>query len=197
MSVNHPSANRYPLDVLAEIKSAVLQNASDLPHNEESQAPWQGIGFSLGGARLVAQMGQVDELLKLPKLTKLPGVQSWVLGVANIRGRLLPIIDLHQFLKLPATVPSNQWRVLVVEHEDVVAGLLVEQSLGIQYFSEDVFEVGLGQELEGIGPYVKGAFRHSGRLYHAIDLGAILSDEKFFAVAAEQSEADWTFNEFV
>ena len=181
-------SNTEALNVLREIKNATFKNAAPLPHKEEVQAQWQGLGFLLGGTRLVSPLGEVTELIQLPKLTTLPAVRPWVLGIANIRGRLIPIIDLHEFLQVPNTLPVNQWRVLVVEEGDIIAGLLVEQSLGIQHFLEDSFEESDGEGLEGIAPYVTGAFRHGGRVFHEVELKAILRDERFFDVAALSHE---------
>ncbi len=176
--MNYPEA----IDMLQDIRASTFQNAAPLPHKEEVQAQWQGLGFLIGGTRLVSKLGEVSELLQVPKLTQLPSVKRWIMGIANIRGRLMPIIDLHDFLGLPTTLPVNQWRVLVVEDEDVVAGLVVEQSLGIQHFLEDSYERSDGTDLAGLAPYVEGAFRHGGRVYHEVQLKAILRDERFFDV---------------
>ena len=172
------------LNILHDIRATTFKNAAPLPHKEEVQAQWQGLGFLVGGMRLVSKLGEVSELLQMPKLTPLPAVKNWILGIANIRGRLMPVIDLHEFLEMPTTLPVSQWRVVVVEHEDIVAGLVIEQSLGIQHFLEDSYEHSDGSELGGLKPYVAGAFRHGGRVYHEIELKAILQDEKFFDVLA-------------
>ena len=111
-----------------------------------------------------------------------------MLGVANIRGRLLPIIDLHTFLGLPATVAAHQARVLVVERGEMIAGLLIEQSLGIQHFASDVYEAGVGRDLDGLGRFVKGAFRHAGRVYHHVELRGVLHDEAFMNVSLDAAE---------
>ncbi len=171
------------LDILFDIQAATFENAQPLPLKEAVQAQWQGLGFQIGGVRLVSKLGEVNELLKLPMLASLPAVKSWVLGIANIRGRLIPIIDLHEFLNMPPTLPASQWRVLVVEQDDVTAGLLVEQSLGIQHFLEENFEEADASSIEALAPYLRGAFRHSGRVFYELELKAILSDERFFDVA--------------
>ncbi len=175
------------LNVLHDIKAATVKHAAALPHKEEVQAQWQGLGFLVGGIRLVSKLGEVSELLQVPRLTPLPAVKSWVMGIANVRGRLIPIIDLHEFLQLPTTLPMNQWRVLVVEDGDLVAGLLVEQSLGIQHFLEESYETQLAEssrgDLAGLAAYTSGAFRHGGRVYHEVQLKSILRDEKFLDVA--------------
>ena len=171
------------LNILHDIKAATFRNAAPLPRKEEVQAEWQGLGFLVGGMRMVSKLGEVSELLAVPRLTTLPAVKPWIMGIANVRGRLVPIIDLHEYLQIPITRPASQWRVLVVEDDELVAGLVVEQSIGIQHFLEASFEPSDGAELGDIAPYVKGAFRHGGRVYHEVQLKAILRDEKFFDVA--------------
>ena len=75
-----------------------------------------------------------------------------------------------------------QWRVLVVEDESLIAGLMVEQSLGIQHFLKDSFEEASFEALGALKPYVRGAFRHGGRVFYEAHLKSILKDEKFFDV---------------
>ena len=178
------------LSVLHDIRAATLENAAALPHKEEAQSQWQGLGFLVSGVRLVAKMGEIDELFKIPRLTPLPAVKHWVKGIANIRGRLVPIIDLHEFLQMPTTLPMHQWRILLVEDRDVVAGLLVEQSLGMLHFARDSFEPSGGGGLDGLQPYITGTFHHGGRVFHEINLKSILRDERFFDVAAQVEQLD-------
>ncbi|MEM9621103.1 MAG: chemotaxis protein CheW [Pseudomonadota bacterium] len=184
--------NNEALNVLHDIRAAAVKNAAPLPHKVEVQAQWQGLGFLVGGMRLVSKLGEVSELLQVPRLTPLPAVKPWVMGIANVRGRLIPVIDLHEFLQVPTTLPTSQWRILVVEDGDIVAGLLVEQSLGIQHFLEENYEEQMadgGAGLEGVAPYTTGAFRHGGRVYHEIQLKSILRDEKFMDVALSNSSS--------
>ena len=68
---------------------------------------WQGVVFEIGGQRLVAPMGQVSEVLSMPEYTSLPLVKPWMLGIANIRGRLLPLTDLSRFLQVPSRLPQK------------------------------------------------------------------------------------------
>ncbi len=173
----------HAFDELRQIESAAFRHAAPLPLKEDAHPQWQGMGFQVGGVRLVSAMGEIGEVLKLPKVAALPGVKPWVLGVANIRGRLIPVIDLHQFLGVAPTLPTAQWRVLVVEDGDIAAGLLVEQSLGMQHFFEDSFEEAGGEALGELRPYVRGAFRHGGRVFYEARLTSILRDERFLDVA--------------
>lgn len=173
------------IDLLRDIQAATFRHAAQLPLKQDVHPQWQGMGFQVGGLRLVSAMGEIGEILKPPRVAALPGVKSWVLGVANIRGRLIPVIDLHEFLGMAPTLPMAQWRVLVVEDDDLVAGLLVEQSLGIQHFLEDSFEEAQADALGALAPYVRGAFRHGGRVFYEAQLKLILRDDKFFDVVQE------------
>ncbi len=67
----------------------------------------------------------------------MPGVKPWVKGVANLRGRLLPVMDLGGFLGLELSKARKQRRVLVVEYNDLFVGLLVDEVVGMQHFAQD------------------------------------------------------------
>lgn len=175
-------AKSQALKILHEIKAATFENAAQLPSKESAHPEWQGLGYQIGGLRLVSSMGEVSEILKVPRIAVLPGVRTWILGVANIRGRLIPIIDLHDFLGLTPTLPLVQWRVLVVENSDIAAGLMVEQSLGIQHFLKDSFEEATVEGAVALQPYIRGAFRHGGRVFYETHLKSILRDDRFFDV---------------
>jgi len=171
------------LNILSEIRAATFANAAPLPLRESVHPEWQGLGFQIGGLRLVSPMGEISEILKVPKLSALPGVKPWLLGIANVRGRLIPVIDLHNYLDMAPTLPMVRWRILVVEDEELIAGFLVEQSLGIQHFLEDSFEETTADGVAALQPYLRGAFRHGGRVFYQAHLKSILRDDKFFNVA--------------
>ena len=68
-----------------------------------------------------------------------PGAKSWVKGLANVRGQLLPMLDLRQFLGSGATTPGRNTRVVVVNHREIPAGLMVDEVLGFRRFAESEF----------------------------------------------------------
>ena len=109
--------------------------AADLPLQETRLQTWSGIGFRMAEHWFVAPMGEVAEVLQEPRLSRIPGVKPWVAGVANLRGRLLPVMDLCGFLGLGLSVVRKQRRVLVLDHEELFAGLLVDEVVGLQHFA--------------------------------------------------------------
>lgn len=170
-------------DILREMHSDTFRNAAPMPMKAEDQIEWQGLGFQIGGVRLVSPLGEISEIMQVPRYTTLPGVQPWVLGIANVRGRLIPIIDMHQYLDINTALPRKDWRVLVVEDGDLIVGLLVEQSLGMQHFLEEGFENAEPANMTGLDGSLRGAYRHGGRMYYVVSLATLVRDERFLEVA--------------
>ncbi|MFC6337030.1 chemotaxis protein CheW [Pseudomonas sp. CCM 7891] len=125
-------------ELLLDIDRRCRLLAADLPSQEARVQSWSGIGFRLGDHWYVAPMGEIAEVLHEPRCTLIPGVKPWVKGVANLRGRLLPVMDLRGFLCHELSTPRKQRRVLVVEYQDVFVGLLVDEVVGMQHFAQEL-----------------------------------------------------------
>ena len=146
-------------ELLLQIDQRCRLLAADLPSQPTRQNSWSGIGFRLGEYWYVAPMGEVSEVLHEPRFTQVPGVKPWVKGVANLRGRLLPIMDLCAFLGHELSVARRQRRVLVVEHQDVFAGLMVDEVFGLQHFAQGSLEPVATDAVPGpMAAFVEGCF---------------------------------------
>jgi len=146
-------------ELLLQIDRRCRQLGADLPSQPTHRDSWSGIGFRLGEHWYVAPMGEVSEVLHEPRYTSLPGVKPWVRGVANLRGRLLPLMDLCGFFGHELSSVRKQRRVLVVDNEEVFAGLLVDEVLGLQHFAQGSLEPVLPGYLDGPeSAFVQGRF---------------------------------------
>lgn len=173
------------MSLLRNVARGAATCALPLPARQEPVEPWRGLGFSVGGDRLVSELGQVLEVLAPPRLTSIPGVRPWILGVANVRGRLLPVIDLCGYLGVETSAPKSQWRVLVVEDGELYCGLLVEQSFGMMQFEPQEAEEPEEMSLDpAIARFVRGGFRQSARPWRILDVRALVRERAFFDVAA-------------
>lgn len=148
-----------PYQRLLELDQLSRRYSAGLPAQQEVVQTWSGIGFRMGSRVFVSPMGEVSEVLHEPRQTPLPGVKPWVRGVANVRGRLLPIMDLCGFLGGELTAPRKQRRVLVVDHGDVFAGLIVDEVFGMQHFSVDDFSEQFPLLEAAIQPFIYGVFQ--------------------------------------
>lgn len=88
------------------------------------------IGFSLLDEQYVIPLEEINEVLEVPDCTKLPRVKSWVRGVSNVRGRLLPIIDFADFLGAKLVGSTRERRLLVFEVAGAYVGIIVDQVYG-------------------------------------------------------------------
>ena len=147
-----------PFAALREIAERSLSNSEDLPAQINIQPHWSGVGFLLDGKRVVASMSEVAEILEVPSVTRLPGVKTWVEGVANVRGRLMPLIDLESFLGGKLTARKTEQRVLAIEIDDVYCGLIVNEVFGMKHFPVDTFSPEPANDNALIRPYLMGSY---------------------------------------
>lgn len=146
------------LHLLQTIENRSHQYAVGLPKHKIQQY-WEGVLFSISGLGVIAPLQEVKEILNYPEeLTQVPGTQAWLLGMANIRGNLLPIIDLQQFLGGAPLVIGRRSRVLVINHQGVYSGLLVGNVQGMRHFLEEQ-RTGVPILPEYIRQFVQGAYQ--------------------------------------
>jgi twitching motility protein PilI len=172
-----------PFELLTQISAAGARNALPLPNENALADDWLGIGFRLAGQIYVAPMSEVDEVLTLPTYTKVPGVKHWLNGVANIRGRLLSVVDLGAMLGNKPCVTSTKSRVLAIRKDDLYSGVIVDEVLGLQAFSShDQCE----EKVENLNSesFFTGGFKKNGQLWTVCSLHQLVDTAEFFSVSA-------------
>ncbi len=130
------AANLAPFDLLADYERRSLAHVPGLPEQLDAPGLWRGVGYRIGERRLASDFGEVLEILPLPQVTAVPGAQSWMLGLANVRGNLLPIVDLKQFLEGERTVLHDGQRVLLVRQPGGNVAVLIDELFGQRSFNE-------------------------------------------------------------
>lgn len=145
---------------------------------------WTGVGFVLAGQNFLAPIGEVAEILKVPKYTMIPGVAGWMRGLANVRGRLLPIMDLLMFLNRRGGQQGVRRRILVVDHEEVFSGLIVDEVLGMQHFPAAEFNASSAGVFPEIAPYVRGSFMRDGKVWYVLLMSRLIEDPRFLKASA-------------
>jgi twitching motility protein PilI len=169
------------LIALAELSK---KHAQALPEQVDSSPRWSGIGFSLLGHRFIIPLRQIAEMLEIPPSTRLPGVQPWVLGLANVRGRLLPLFDMPLFLGGKSSGPRKQHRVLVVDMNNYYSGLIVDQAFGMQHFTSEKFSEEAHDVPEAVQSLVQGAYTDAvGNAWTVLHIPALLQDPRFISAA--------------
>ena len=95
---------------------------------------WSGVTFRLGESRLACNIDRIQEILPIQNPTPVPGAKPWILGLANVRGNLMTVVDLGWFLTgEPATVTSRSRLLAAGPHKSPV-GLLIDEVFGQRHF---------------------------------------------------------------
>ncbi|MEY1660730.1 chemotaxis protein CheW [Isoalcanivorax beigongshangi] len=168
---------------LADFHARSRHLAVQLPIEQQRTEQWSGIGVVLGGVRLVAPLDQVAEILNQPPYTRVPGVLNWLKGVANVRGRLMTVMDLPGFLDLPSTVPERRRRLLVVDEGDLYTGMAVDEVLGMQHFPPSAWRDTPPPVSGPLAPYIDGAYERDGQWWPVLSLHRLVDDPRFLDVA--------------
>lgn len=124
-----------PFARLADYERRSLAHRAGRPAQDAPAGLWKGIGFRIGTWRLASALGDITELMAPPVLTPVPGTRDWLPGIAQIRGSLVPVIDLGRFLFGTAGTPDRRRRVLLVRQPGGRAGLLVDEVFGQQHLT--------------------------------------------------------------
>ena len=178
-------AETNPLfELLRDIETRSRNNALGLPQQVDLRQTWSGIGFRIGDVRLVAPFGEVSEVLSLPALTKVPSAQPWVLGLANVRGTLLPILDLGMFLEGRKTPINSRTRMIVVSQKGVMAGLVVDEVFGLRHFYEEEQTDVFPQISQQLMDYLGGAYQQNDIYWGIFSMLHLCQDQQFAEVAS-------------
>ena len=126
-----------PFEALAAFERRSLAHVVGRPEQLDAPGLWRGVGYRVGQRLLASGFDEVVEILPLPQLTPVPGAQPWMLGVANIRGTLLPVVDLRLFLEGERTVLHEGQRVLVVRQPGGNVAVTIDELFGQRSFLEE------------------------------------------------------------
>jgi twitching motility protein PilI len=174
-----------PFELLKELekrsRTVATANAPDASAGRE----WVGVACRIGGETFLIARQETREVLGYPAvITRIPGAKSWVKGLANVRGSLFPMLDLRQFLGSGATTPGRNTRVVVANHREIPAGLIVDEVLGFRRFAESEFNAEAPPTVVRFESYLAGAFRRGGEVWPVLSLKALVESQSFLQAAS-------------
>ena len=142
---------------------------------ERTEAVIEVIEFGLAEERYAIPTAAVREVYPLKDLTPLPCTPPFVLGVINVRGQILPVIDIKKFFDLPQQGITDLHKVIIVQHEEMDLGVLADVVLGVRAVPLNALQLSL-PTLTGIREgYLKGVTPE--RLV-VLDVTRILADPR-------------------
>jgi twitching motility protein PilI len=171
-----------PFRLLQALDTSCRKNSSGLPVNKSIVDDWTGIGFTINGIPLLAKMEEVTEILPPPDTIRVPGVRHWVKGLANVRGSLMPILDMNAFLHGADTELGKDSRILIVNRNGLIAGLLVEEVYGLRRFKPEECLDEIDVEAGPVKDYLTGTFVDRVQRWNVFSVDKLVQTEQFMQV---------------
>ena len=128
--------------------------------------------FTLGGERFCFETQYASEVIRIPKLVRVPAVQSLITGIFNLRGEITAAMDIRPMLGLPQPEIGGAGRILVVKSDQFASGILVEAALGVQGLCFDSFEPATGGVRQ---QFNRGHFNTENGTIMLLDMEALLA----------------------
>lgn len=170
---------------LLEYEQRSRNFAPDAQGAGASVEEWSGITFSLGGTRLACNISRISEILSCPSPTPVPGAKDWIVGLANVRGELLTVIDLGHYLHGERSPVTGRSRLLATSLNKAPIGLLIDEVFGQRRFLENEAEPADLADGSPLTPLVSGRHQMGSEVWHELDLDRLFNSVEFLNGAAD------------
>lgn len=151
--------------------------------NVDDSNPIQLVTFKIGVEEFGVDILRVQEIIRMMPITKVPNAPAFVEGVINLRGKVIPVIDMRKRFDMPPTKYSDQTRIEVMNLQGQVVGFVVDAVSEVLRIKESTIEppppvvAGIGSE------YMKGVGKLEDRLLILLDLDKLLDEKELSSLA--------------
>ncbi|WP_298438799.1 chemotaxis protein CheW [Geobacter sp.] len=155
--------------ILSGMKEEYWRGVSEV--QEEAGETLECVTLLLGGELYAFETVHAAEVLRIPKLIRVPGVPEVITGIFNLRGEITAAVDIRPLLGLGRPEIGERGRIVVVKGEKFLTGILTEGIIGIAPLPLDRFETAGATRSE----YVRGEIHDGDRLVLLLDLPKLLA----------------------
>lgn len=144
----------------------------------------QWVTFRLDGETYGINVMQVREVLRYTEIAAVPGAPSYVLGIINLRGNVVTVIDTrHRFGLAPGDITDNT-RIVVIESEKNVVGILVDSVSEVVYLRLSEIETAPNVGNDESAKFIQGVCHKNNELLILVELDRLLSEEEWADIDA-------------
>jgi purine-binding chemotaxis protein CheW len=168
-----PSDEAYNIrTILSEMREEYWQGLAE--QETEAKELLECLVFTLGGEQYAFETHYASEVIRIPKLVRVPAVQGLIVGIFNLRGEITAAMDIRTMLGLSQPEFTGSGRILVVKSENFATGIIAEAALGVQELSFENFEPA-ATGLSCTRRFIRGHFNAENGLIILLDLQALLA----------------------
>jgi len=138
----------------------------------------QVVGFRIGNETFGVRIASVREIVRVPEITTVPSAPDTVEGVINLRGKIIPVMDLRKRFGHVDMQPDKKNRILVVELQNKLIGLIVNAASEVLKIPPSEIEAPGSVFADGESSYVTGVGKLKGRLIILLDVSKLLRQQE-------------------
>ena len=143
--------------------------------------------FRLADEYYALDIQAVQEIVRMQTITSIPGADAWVEGITNLRGRVVPVIDLRRRCNIAASDYTQETRIVVVSSSTGMVGLIVDAVSEVMRIPSDQIEPPSGIVSVPENSYLRGVAKLDDRLVSLMDLVGVLPTG---ATAGEEDQVE-------
>lgn len=149
-----------------------------LRREREKMSERQVVVFKLQGEEYCIDIMKVMEIIRMQEIVKLPDTPDFVEGVVNLRGKIIPVIDLKKRFHLEGKEISEETRIIITDTDGKTVGFIVDNVTEVLRLNEDDIEP-INTDVVGIDKdYIAGIGKLENRLLILLDLNKVLTKEE-------------------
>ncbi len=160
--------------------------ASNTGHSSQaSEDPvLQYVTFRLDDETYGINVMQIQEVLRYTEIAPVPGAPDYVLGIINLRGNVVTVIDTRRRFGLSDSEVTDHTRIVVLEVEGQVIGVLVDSVAEVVYLRQSEIETAPNVGNEESARFIQGVCNKNGELIILVEFEKMLSEEEWAEMAA-------------
>ncbi|TKB58256.1 chemotaxis protein CheW [Ferrimonas aestuarii] len=158
---------------MSELRAAV----ADTTEGEDKVLQW--VTFHLDNETYGVNVMQVREVLRFSDIAPVPGAPHYVLGIINLRGNVVTVIDTRSRFALPQADVTDTTRIVIIETENQVVGILVDSVAEVVYLKSSEIDTAPNVGTEESAKFIQGVSHRDDELLILVDLNKLLTDEEW------------------
>lgn len=143
----------------------------------------QWVTFRLENETYGINVMQVREVLRYNEIAPVPGAPSYVLGIINLRGNVVSVVDTRERFGLAGTEITDNTRIVILETESQVVGILVDAVAEVVYLRQSEIETAPNVGNENNARFIQGVSHKNDELLILIEIKNLLTDEEWAEIA--------------
>ncbi|QFI36687.1 chemotaxis protein CheW [Moritella marina ATCC 15381] len=156
-----------------------MSQSRNLVENVAEDEVLQWVTFKLENEIYGVNVMQVQEVLRYTEIAPVPGAPHYVIGIINLRGNVVTVIDTRvRFGLMPSEVSENS-RIVIIEAEKQVIGILVDGVAEVVYLRSSEIDMAPNVGTDESAKFIQGVSNREGELLILVDLNKFLSDDEW------------------